>query len=108
MIKTPMIENASKIIKAYFPSEIRRFKVKSTEYLDFLKLISEDSSLKLVTQYLDDEEEWVTFSTTEEWNDALNQSNTILRVKVSLLPMKCGQIYSQNVNSNFFDFHFPL
>ena len=103
----------SKILKVYFPSEIRRYKVKSTKYQDFLKLLTEEKKTSnFITQYLDDEEEWVTFSTSEEWNDALCQKSQIIRIR-AINPdyktpiLSCSKQFNStsDVIPNFFDFN---
>lgn len=73
-----------KIIKLYLPCEIRRFKIKDNSYSDFLKIIQNETKTSFSElQYLTNDQKWVPFSSEQEWNDALQQTNSnTLRIRV--------------------------
>lgn len=74
------------VVKLYLPNfEIRKFKIRSQSFSEFCSIVqNETQAKKPVLQYLDDEEEWVNFSSDNEWQTALSLSykRSILRIRV--------------------------
>jgi hypothetical protein len=79
--------STAKVVKLYLPHEIRKFKIKTSSFQEFIHLIQVESRSKRPTlQYLDDEQDWVTFSSEMEFEAALSASSVsnknIFRVRV--------------------------
>lgn len=72
------------LVKVYLPNEIRRFQLSpKNSFQDFLQLLGFQKLYDFLgLMYLDDEEEWITFSTELEWQDAVRRGGDILRIKV--------------------------
>lgn len=98
-------------LKVYFPNnEIRRFKLSNKSFQDFLQLLGLKSDDFLGLMYLDDENEWITFNTEREWQDAVRLNTSILRIKViqkHSKKMSCGKMrckeYVKKVDVPFFE-----
>jgi len=85
----------SKKVKIYYGSEIRRLTItEKITYNDFVQKIHDfykiqnskvtKEFLEQVTfKYLDNDEDWVTFSTQEEWLETLENSKKILKIKIT-------------------------
>jgi hypothetical protein len=89
-------------IKLFIGSEIRRLSVSTkTNFDQFLKTVQTfyliqkpDASPEILSQlkfkYQDIDEDWVSFSTNEEWKEAFSNFKEVLKIKIELNePRKC-------------------
>ena len=79
--------------KFYIDQEIRRLSIEeSTTFEELLKIIydfwlsqnpnDQETLSDLNFRYLDSDEDWVLFSTSEEWKDALSNVKEVLKIKI--------------------------
>eukprot|EP01080_Neovahlkampfia_damariscottae_P002035 gene2035-1542_t len=99
--------------KFFINQEIRRLSIDENTSFEQLKNIIEDfwlsqnpndkQSLQTLSfRYLDTDEDWVRFSTAEEWKDALTNVKEVLKVKIEkeseMKPKHQPKVNEENVN----------
>jgi len=90
-------------VKIYFKEEIRRLQItKQFTFEEFLKKISEFVQLKdLPTfKYLDVDKDWITFSSNDEWKEALENYPTEVPLQIKVIPKQQTQNNSNTTQQN--------
>eukprot|EP01080_Neovahlkampfia_damariscottae_P006548 gene6548-10554_t len=110
---------STKVAKIYLPNcEIRRFQIQNKTFQEFQDLILSQEGIEVLNhvKYLNEENEWTEVSDEVEWSVALEQSGSMLRVKISCImsPIvekqftcavdSCYATKADNLPSDFFSF----